>query len=99
MSILRIVRMEFREEALEAFQAIFTESEDFIRNSPGCEYLQLYHDASNPNVRYTYSRWAHEEDLNTYRKSELFGKVWPRTKKLFAEKPQAYSLVLPGNKV
>lgn len=95
MSILRIVRMEFEEEFLETFDAIFNESQNKIRNFPGCTFLQLYHDATNPAVRYTYSKWEDEEKLHAYRKSELFGSVWPRTKKLFAAKPLAFSLTLP----
>ncbi|MDW3651515.1 MAG: antibiotic biosynthesis monooxygenase family protein [Bacteroidia bacterium] len=91
--IVRIVRMEFRKEEVDRFQEIFDESKHKIRAFPGCEELQLHGDPQNPAIRYTYSKWLSEDALNAYRKSELFGGVWPRTKALFATKPQAFSLV------
>ncbi|MFK7969514.1 MAG: putative quinol monooxygenase [Bacteroidia bacterium] len=94
MSIVRIVRMEFREDALEEFHAMFDQFETRIRGAEGCTHLQLYRDAKFPNVRYTYSHWVDEHALDAYRESALFGEVWPRTKKLFAAKPQAFSMVL-----
>ncbi|MEO0895932.1 MAG: antibiotic biosynthesis monooxygenase family protein [Bacteroidota bacterium] len=91
--ITRIVRMEFKEESLEAFHEIFESSKQAIRSFPGCHQLELHQDAHDPNVRYTYSLWDKQESLDAYRKSELFGSVWPRTKKLFDAKPQAFSLI------
>jgi hypothetical protein len=91
--ILRIVRMEFRPEALAEFHAIFDQSKQAIRNFPGCHHLELHQDPKNPQVRYTYSHWESENALNAYRDSELFASVWPRTKALFAARPQAFSLV------
>ena len=91
--IVRIVRMEFQEDKLAAFQEIFENSKHKIRNFPGCHHLELHSDAKLNNVRYTYSIWESEEDLNAYRNSELFGGVWPKTKALFKGKPLAYSLL------
>lgn len=95
MSILRIVRMEFSAESLPAFLALFEKIKNDIRHFPGCEQLRLYEDARFPLVRYTYSHWESEDALEAYRKSDLFGQVWPKTKQLFAGKPRAYSLVSP----
>jgi quinol monooxygenase YgiN len=92
--IVRIVRMTFRPEALDAFQAIFDGSKAAIRAVPGCQHLALHGDASDPAVRYTYSHWDDQAALDAYRSSPLFGQVWPRTKALFAAKPQAFSLQL-----
>jgi len=86
--------MEFREEYLDRFHKLFDEIKHKIRNTPGCESLELHEDAKLSTVRYTYSIWRSEEDLNNYRHSEMFGEVWPRTKEGFAAKPQAYSLSL-----
>ena len=41
---------------------------------------------------FTYSYWDSENDLNNYRKSELFNEVWTFTKKLFNAKPEAWSV-------
>ncbi|MEM7656586.1 MAG: antibiotic biosynthesis monooxygenase family protein [Bacteroidota bacterium] len=92
--IVRIVRMEFRPEAVAEFHAIFEASKSHIRSFPGCTHLELHQDAQFPNVRWTYSHWEAQDRLDAYRQSELFGQVWPQTKALFAAKPQAFSLVL-----
>ena len=40
----------------------------------------------------TYSHWNGPEDLENYRTSETFGKIWPTIKPWFAEKPEAWSV-------
>ena len=92
--IVRIVRMEFLPEYVASFHQLFDQIKHQIRSFPGCHGLELHADPQNPNVRYTYSIWDSEESLQNYRKSELFGRVWPKTKTLFGAKPIAYSLSL-----
>ena len=91
--ITRIVRMEFQPEKVDAFLEIFNENKKMIRHFPGVHHLELHRDLNQQNVFYTYSLWDNQEALDAYRHSELFGSVWPRTKALFAKKPQAFSLV------
>jgi len=93
MIITRIVRMHFYPETVPAFLAIWAESRGHIRARPGCLGAQLYEDPAKPAVFYTLSRWQSAQDLEEYRKSELFGQVWPRTKALFASPPEAHSLL------
>ncbi len=83
--------MTFKEEAVAQFLEIFDNSKEKIRSFPGCQHLQLLEDAHAKNVFSTYSIWEKEEDLNIYRNSALFGKVWPETKQLFAAPPVAHS--------
>lgn len=90
--ITRIVKMEFHAEKLADFLLIFNKNKKLIRNFPGCRHLAIYGDAQNENVRYTYSLWETEADLEAYRESELFQSTWRATKKLFAAKAQAFSL-------
>jgi quinol monooxygenase YgiN len=90
--IVRIVRMEFQADKLADFQTIFDQSKYQIRAFPGCMHLELHADAHHPAVRYTYSHWDSQASLDAYRDSELFASVWPRTKALFAARPQAFSL-------
>lgn len=90
--IIRIVRMHFTEAGVEEFLQIFDENKKEIRNFPGCSHLQLLKDAGNQNIYTTLSHWNGPSDLESYRKSELFGKVWGRVKTLFAERTQAFSL-------
>jgi heme-degrading monooxygenase HmoA len=40
----------------------------------------------------TYSHWTGEEALDNYRHSELFRVTWAKTKQLFADRPEAWSL-------
>lgn len=87
----RIVQMTFRLEEVEAFRALFEQHKQSIRNQPGCQLLRLVQDVHDPCVFFTYSRWASEDHLNAYRRSETFGVVWPETKSKFAAKPQAWS--------
>jgi len=90
--ITRIVRMTFRPEAIEDFLSIWNQSRTHIRARPGCLEARLFQDHTEHHVYYTLSRWASVGDLEAYRRSELFGEVWPKTKALFAAPAQAYSL-------
>ncbi|OAB77306.1 putative quinol monooxygenase [Cochleicola gelatinilyticus] len=88
----RIVKMEFDEIKIPEFLANFETVKQKIRNYPGCLFLELYHDKNNPTIFFTYSRWKEEQDLENYRHSELFKGVWAKTKPMFKEKAQAWSV-------
>ncbi len=89
---VRIVKMSFHEEKVADFLANFDEVKQHIRNFPGNRFLELYRDKDDPSVFFTYSYWEDEADLERYRQSELFNEVWDFTKKLFNDKPQAWSV-------
>lgn len=89
--LIRIVRMTFQEDQLDAFQQIFDQSKHHIRAFPGCRHLQLLSDLDKPTIRMTYSHWDSPEALENYRQSELFRTTWAATKVLFANKPVAFS--------
>ena len=90
--IKRIVKLTFSENKVETFLKNFHLNKSKIRNFQGCHHLELWRDSSQPNVFFTYSYWESENALNTYRHSELFRSVWSKTKILFADKPQAWSI-------
>ncbi len=90
--LIRIVRMTFRPEHVAAFLVIFRQSQPLIRNFAGCQHLELLQDADNPFVYSTLSHWENADALQNYRQSALFQATWARTKVLFADKPQAFSL-------
>lgn len=92
--INRIVRMSFDPEKVPAFLEVFEQSREKISNFPGCQGLTLLRDANLPNVFFTYSYWDDPENLDAYRFSELFRKVWGATKVHFNEKPLAWSLIV-----
>jgi heme-degrading monooxygenase HmoA len=84
--------MTFREDAVDAFTTLFEERKTTIRAFNGCTHLELWQDSKHPNVFFTYSHWLTETDLNHYRFSDFFKDTWARTKALFKDKPQAWSV-------
>jgi quinol monooxygenase YgiN len=90
--ITRIVKMTFQKEKTEEFLRIFAQSKEQIRQFPGCHQLELHQERSEGVIFFTYSYWESEESLNRYRESALFRQTWSQTKKLFSQKPQAWSL-------
>ncbi|MGI4738658.1 MAG: putative quinol monooxygenase [Janthinobacterium lividum] len=91
--ILRIVRLPLLPERAAEFLALFGQSENHIRQQPGCHHLELWQDADHPHTYCTYSHWVDVDALNTYRKSALFGEIWPTIKSLLAAPPQAFSVM------
>lgn len=89
---VRIVKMSFAEENIPAFLENFEIVKDKIRNTDGNRFLELYQDKNNKCIFFTYSYWETEDDLENYRKSELFTEVWAFTKKLFNDIPEAWSV-------
>ena len=89
--LVRIVRMTFFPHQVADFLELFNKTAHLIRWQPGCRHLELWQDADNPAVFCTYSHWDDVATLNAYRKSNLFGEVWPATKRLFAAPPVAFS--------
>jgi heme oxygenase (mycobilin-producing) len=90
--IKRIVKMSFQPEKVEEFKTIFKDNWKLIAGFSGCRHVELLQDRTHPNVFFTFSIWESEDNLNEYRDSELFAKVWGKTKVLFNDKPQAWSL-------
>ncbi|MFT7352277.1 MAG: autoinducer 2-degrading protein [Flavobacterium sp.] len=90
--IVRIVKLSFHLENIPAFLENFEQIKSQIRNSAGNRFLELYQDKQNPSIFFTYSHWETEQDLENYRKSAFFDEVWSFTKKLFNDKPEAWSV-------
>jgi heme-degrading monooxygenase HmoA len=84
--------MSFHQEHITAFLDNFEQMKTRIRNAEGNRLLELYQDKNDPRIFFTYSYWETEEDLENYRRSELFYDVWTFTKKLFNAKPEAWSV-------
>jgi autoinducer 2-degrading protein len=89
---IRIVKMSFHEENVALFQENFEWMKVKIREMPGNNLLELYQDKLDPRVFFTYSYWESEDDLENYRRSELFREMWTFSKKLFNAKPEAWSV-------
>ena len=89
---VRIVKMGFQPDKIDAFFENFEAKKNQIRNFEGCSFLELYRDKNNTNQFFTYSYWEDEAALEKYRQSELFQKVWAQTKVWFSKKPEAWSV-------
>ena len=89
---VRIVKLSFHQENIPTFLENFEVMKEKIRNAPGNRLLEFYQDKDNPDLSFTYSYWDTVEDLENYRKSELFDGIWSFTKKLFNAKPEAWSV-------
>jgi quinol monooxygenase YgiN len=90
--LIRIVKLTFKPENIPSFEQIFDASKNGILSFEGCNMVELYQDINNPCIFFTYSFWDDPSDLENYRKSDFFKTVWGKTKKLFAEKPEAWSV-------
>ena len=90
--IVRLVKMTFREECITEFTAFFEARKQAIRSFPGCHHLELWQDKIHKNIFFTYSMWDSLSSLGHYRFSEFFKDTWGKTKVLFAEKPEAWSV-------
>jgi len=89
---VRIVKMDFHPNKIADFKEIFKTHKLKIRAFTGCQFLELYQDRNQPNIFFTYSYWDNEQSLENYRKSDLFVEVWSKTKKIFQNKAQAWSV-------
>ena len=90
--LTRIVKMTFRAEETDRFKTMITQNAYLIKAVDGCEYLRILQAKQNPNEFFTYSYWRDEAALETYRKSDLFRRLWSRAKEGFAAKPEAWSV-------
>ena len=89
--LIRIVRMTFAPDSVDAFLNQFDESAPRIRAFPGCQHLELWRDQDTPAAFSTHSHWEDEEALEQYRNSDLFQSTWATVKPLFAARPEAHS--------
>jgi len=90
-SIIRIVRLNIKAEKVNEFINTFELIRSVIAATPGCIELELWNDADNENVFYTYSIWDDPQALENYRNSALFKDNWSTVKPLFAERAKAWS--------
>lgn len=90
--LVRIVKMEFQQEKVNTFLDLFNITRDKIANFDGCLGVEWLQTIDNENLFFTYSKWNSEKDLENYRNSELFKETWSKTKALFSNKPEAWSM-------
>lgn len=89
--ITRLVKMTFQSEKADEFQEFVSTIINKISAFDGCYNVDILRDTNKSNIFFSYSIWESENDLNNYRNSETFREIWTLTKKMFAEKPEAWS--------
>lgn len=89
---IRVVKLTIQDQCIDDFHKIFDEKMKLIRHQAGCQHLELWQDQKDERVFFTYSWWQRQSDLDAYKKSDLFASIWPKVKKLFDDRPEAYSL-------
>lgn len=92
--LIRIVRMFFKEENVKDYFQILDETKEQIRNFDGCLKLEILQDLNQEHIITFYSYWRDKKALDNYRHSGFFMENWRKTKKLFSEKPMAFSCIL-----
>jgi quinol monooxygenase YgiN len=98
--IIRIVKMVFQHDKISDFLEIFNNSKPRILKSEGCRLVELRINNVKSTEFFTISHWDHENYLDSYRNSDLFKNTWNETKKLFSEKPIAWTLIdIDNNKL
>lgn len=97
MKLLRIVRMEFTPEDALDFDAYFATVRPEILEMEGCFQVVSLAGIDRPGLRTTLSIWESPEALDRYRRSDLFARVWPKTKEKFVSSPVAWSLDWQNN--
>jgi|SRR5580692_4098552 heme-degrading monooxygenase HmoA len=95
--IVRIVKMEFQQTNINSFLDLFNSTRNKISSFDGCTGLELLNSVDTPNIYFTYSTWKSEKHLENYRNSELFKITWTKTKEMFSNKAEAWSLVQINN--
>ena len=91
--LIRIVKLTIHPDKIDEFKSIYEANMELIKGMKGCEKLELLQEKGRfSNVVMTYSYWKSEEDLNAYRDSALFIKIWKTVKPLFCAKAEAWSM-------
>jgi quinol monooxygenase YgiN len=90
--IKRLVKLTFRADKTDEFIQIFEESKQKILAREGCLHVELLRGIAPETVFFTFSIWESEAALDAYRHSDLFVETWAKTKALFSERAEAWSL-------
>ncbi len=85
--------MDFEPGKVQDFLVLFSATKAKIASFKGCSHLELLNSTQEKNVFFTYSTWDSEDSLENYRNSELFKDTWAKTKILFRNKAEAWSVI------
>lgn len=92
--ITRLVKLTLQPDKIDEFLEIFKEVKETIASFDGCHHVELLQDLHARNIFFTYSTWEDEHFLDHYRFSDFFKSTWTRSKLLFSDKAEAWSVGL-----
>lgn len=91
--LIRVVKMQFDINFIEKFKILFNEVKPKISSFEGCLGVKLLQHETDVSVFFTISEWRRADDLENYRKSDLFIETWAKVKPNFSAKAEAWSLL------
>lgn len=91
--LVRVVKIQFALIFIDDFKILFDSVKPLILNAEGCLSVQLLQHETDLSIFFTISNWQSAEDLENYRKSDLFIKTWAKVKPYFTNKAEAWSLL------
>lgn len=89
----RIVKMNIKEDFCSEFERIFKHSKPHILSQKGCIKVEILKNPHHTSEYFTHSLWETEDDLNHYKKTAFFKKIWSLIKPHFNDKTEAWSLI------
>ena len=92
--VTRIVKITLQPDKINDFMQVFADVKETIASFDGCHQVELLQDLHSPNIFFTYSIWENEHYLDHYRFSQFFRQTWVRSRALFSEKAEAWSVNL-----
>lgn len=88
--ILRLVGLPVHPDRVEELERAFAGARPRIAALPGCHRVTLLRTGDDDKPDFlTLSVWTGREDLEDYRRSELFKDIWPAIRQTLREKPWA----------
>ncbi|TCC90572.1 antibiotic biosynthesis monooxygenase [Pedobacter frigiditerrae] len=91
--LVRIVKMHFAPAYVDEFKTLFNNIKLLISNFEGCKDVKLLQHETDETIFFTISKWQGADDLENYRKSNLFIETWAKVKPNFSSKAEAWSLL------
>lgn len=91
--IIRLVKLSIQPNKMDAFVNAFNTHKHEIKAFNGCNHLELLAENNDSGIVFTYSKWDSQDDLESYRNSELFKGIWSTVKPMFSDKPEAWSTI------
>ncbi len=88
--ILRLVGLPVNPERVIDLEDTFARAQPRIAALPNCHHVSLLRTGSDDEPDYlTLSIWTDREDLETYRRSDLFKSIWPPIRATLRAEPWA----------